>query len=240
MKYLKLSFVFSVFGLLAIFIMNKVSKDESFQLFGELVAKVETNDKLVALTFDDGPTVGKTEQILAILQEGGIKATFYLVGEAIANNMDQAKQIIAAGHEVGNHSYTHQRMVFKPYRFIGDELTRTSQLLKQAGYNGDITFRPPYGRKLFLLPYYLMQQDITTVTWNVEPDSVLPLDSTSEKLIQYTLEKVSPGSIILMHVMFDSRRNSMAAIPEIIRSLKRKGYKFVTVSELISRRSSSK
>ncbi len=233
MKKLKILIGASFVGILSLISANKISKDEGFQFFGELVSDVETSKKVVALTFDDGPTVGKTEEILKILEENNVKATFYLVGQEMSQNFNQAKLIVEQGHEVGNHSYTHQKMIFTSYGFVQNELSKTDDLIRQAGFEGEITFRPPYGRKLFVLPYYLMSQNIKTITWNVEPDSVLPLDSTPDALAEYTLENVTPGSIILMHVMYNSRKNSMAAVPEIITSLKREGYSFVTVSELI-------
>ncbi|MBU1109143.1 MAG: polysaccharide deacetylase family protein [Candidatus Riflebacteria bacterium] len=212
----------------------KVSKLESFQFFGELVSRVETSEKIVSLTFDDGPTNGKTEEILAILKENEVRATFYLVGEAMTKNMDQTKLIVNQGHEIGNHSYSHQKMMLKGYNFVREEIDRTNELIRQAGYLGQVTFRAPYGRKLFVLPYFLQKNNIISVMWDVEPDSILPLDASPEELIDYAIENTKPGSIILMHVMFNSRSNSMTAIPGIIKGLKSRGYRFVTVSELIN------
>lgn len=123
--------------------------------------------------------------------------------------------------------------MYKSYEFVASEIEHTTELLRQAGYTENLTFRPPYGRKLFVLPYYLNKKDIHTVTWNVEPDSILPLETSPEALAQYAVEHTKPGSIILMHVMFDSRANSMASIPLMIQSLKERGYEFVTVSDLI-------
>lgn len=221
-------------GLFVLFSIEKISKKASFQFFGNLTAKVDTSEKVVALSFDDGPTVGKTEEILEILNQNNVKATFYLVGNEIACNMDQTKKIISQGHEVGNHSYTHPKMIFKSYKFVREELENTSALIRKAGYQKELTFRPPYGIKLFVLPYYLMKNEIRTVTWDVAPDSDLPFDATPEELVKYTVENVKPGSIILMHVMFDSRINSMSAVPGLIKELKNRGYRFVTVSELMN------
>lgn len=211
-----------------------LSKSTSYQLFGNLVNRLDTERKLVALTFDDGPVPGKTEQILAILAAQDVDATFYLVGRDMATNMTQARAIVAAGHELGNHSFSHQRMVFKSLDFIRDELEPTNALIRQAGFVGEISFRPPYGKKLLLLPYYLLKHDVMTVTWDVAPDSDLPPDAPPEALVDYVIEHTAPGSIILLHVMFDSRQNSMAAVPGIIRELKRRDYQFVTVSQLLA------
>jgi len=228
-KIVKLSAV-----VLIIFIaLWQVSKSKRFQFVGNLIDRVETTEKVVALTFDNGPTKHKTKEILNILDEAEIKATFYLVGSSIAQNIQETKDIIAKGHEIGNHSYTHQRMVLKSYRFIADELEKTNQLITQAGYRNEIRFRPPYGKKLFSLPYYLNNKNITTVTWDVEPETYLDKNASANDISKYVVQNTKPGSIILLHVMFKSRGNSLAAVPLIVQQLKDKGYRFVTVSELI-------
>ena len=228
-------FIYILLTIVAItFVLLKVSKDESFQIFGDIVTSVKTTEKVVALTFDDGPTKGKTEEILKILKENDIKATFYLVGKDIARNSTQANLIVQDEHEIGNHSYTHEKMIFKSIDFVREEVEKTSQEIRNIGYSKNITFRPPYGRKLISLPYYLNENDILSVTWNVEPDSALSLDSSPEDLVAYTLKHTTPGSIILMHVMFESRKNSMKSISGIIKGLKLEGYRFVTVSELVA------
>lgn len=209
------------------------SRSTSFQFFGEIVPRVESQEKLVALTFDDGPTPGKTQQILEILESHNVKSTFYLVGNAMQRNPALAKLIWQAGHEIGNHSYTHSRMLLKPYGFVSDEIEKTNAIIKQSGYDRNITFRPPYGKKLFVLPYYLSEAGITNVMWDLAPDSDLPLSADADAIANYAIDRAQPGSIILMHVMFDSRKNSMQAVPKIIQGLKEKGYRFVTVSELI-------
>jgi len=220
--------IITVFG-----VLWQVSKNEEFQFFGRLIDRVETNDKVVALTFDDGPTRYQTAEILNILDEAGIKATFYLVGKSIKENLQETKDIIQKGHEIGNHSYTHQRMVLKTYNFVAEEIEKTNALISQAGFNDVIRFRPPYGKKLFSLPYYLHNNEITTVTWDVEPESYLDKSASASEISDYVVQNTKPGSIILLHVMFKSRANSMAAVPSIVQQLKEQGYRFVTVSELI-------
>jgi peptidoglycan/xylan/chitin deacetylase (PgdA/CDA1 family) len=210
-----------------------VSKSPSFQFFGKLVDRIHTDEKVVALTFDDGPTV-LTHAILNQLAEHDVKATFYLVGQSIAQSPELAELIVNQGHELGNHSYTHKRMALKSLDFVTQEVLATNTLIRQSGFNGEITFRPPYGKKLFSLPYFLSREQIITVTWDVAPDSELPFEAEAEDITQFVLEKVQPGSIILLHVMFESRKNSLLAVPDIVQGLKSKGYRFVTVSELLS------
>src|SRR6185436_13476921 len=135
----------------------QVSKSRTFQFFGEIVPRVNTQQKFVALTFDDGPIPGATEEVLSVLNEGGIKATFFVIGAELEQNLEQGRKLVAAGHELGNHSFSHSRMVLKTPSFVKFEIERTDELIRQTGYQGPIHFRPPFGKKLFVLPYYLSQ-----------------------------------------------------------------------------------
>jgi peptidoglycan/xylan/chitin deacetylase (PgdA/CDA1 family) len=217
----------------------QLSRSRTTQLFGNIVNRVDTTEKVVALTFDDGPMPTQTQMILRILKENDVKASFFLVGEAVRAHPEETEMIIQAGHEVGNHSYTHQKMVLKSPAFVSLELKKTEDALRKAGAEGPIHFRPPYGKKLVVLPYYLWKNDILSVTWDVEPESYSQTSKNSLKISQHVVNSVKPGSIVLLHVMFNSREASMNAVPEIIQELKVKGYRFVTVSELLEYHESS-
>ncbi|WP_226085581.1 polysaccharide deacetylase family protein [Mesobacillus sp. S13] len=206
----------------------KLMNSRTFQLFGGLTSKVDTDEKVVAITFDDGPTQN-VERILPILEKYNAKATFFLIGNEIKKNPEQARKIADAGHQIGNHTYSHQRMVLKSPSFIEKEIDRTNELIKQTGFEGEIDFRPPNGKKLFGLPYYLNQQNIDTVTWNLEPDSFY--NSSAEK-IKYVKDHVKPGSIVLLHPMYDKTGEELKTIEGVLKILSQEGYKFLTVNEL--------
>lgn len=226
-----------VVGLLILFAMSVLlfmaSRSEDKQLMGTLINRVETDRKVVALTFDDGPTREYTQELLAILDRHEIKATFYLVGKNIERHAEETSAILNAGHEIGNHSWSHPRMVFKSQQFIADEIESTDSVIRAAGQAGEIYFRPPFGKKLFALPYYLNKTNRTSITWDVAPERSLGDKASTAELVEYTLANTKPGSIILLHVMYPSRKNSMQAVPEIITGLRTEGYEFVTVSELL-------
>lgn len=133
---------------------RELSNSRTFQFFGNLVHKVETEQKVVALTFDDGPT-HYTEEILSLLAELDVQATFFVTGRELAENPEAGAMVVEAGHELGNHSWSHQRMVFKSPGFIRDEIQRTNEQIRAASHQGPIHFRPPNGKKLLLLPRYL-------------------------------------------------------------------------------------
>lgn len=209
-----------------------ISRSRTFQFFGEVYPRVNTSEKMVALTFDDGPTM-KTDEILSILEELNVKVTFFVVGADLEKNLSLGQKIVRAGHELGNHSYAHKRMVLKSYDYIRQEIEKTDQLIRKAGYTGEILFRPPNGKKLFLLPYYLRQHERKTIMWDVEPDSYPEIAGSSREITKHVMENTKPGSIILLHVMFDSRSESVKAIKGIVTGLRERGYRFITVSELL-------
>ncbi len=235
-KFLKRVSVVIIALLIGFYGFYKVSRARTFQLLGDIVPRVETEQKVVALTFDDGPAIEGTAQILAVLKEHNVRASFFLIGAELEQNFEQGKQIIAAGHEVGNHSYTHEHMVFKSPSFLQHEIDRTDQLLREAGYASEIHFRSPYCYKFLLLPYYLSQRNKKNITFDVEPESWAAIDGNAEKMAEHVLEQTRPGSIILLHVMYPSRRESLRAVPIIITGLRERGYEFKTVSELLALR----
>ncbi len=216
------------------FSLYKLANARGFQLMGTIVRSVDTDEKVVALTFDDGPTE-KTDEILKVLDEAGIKATFFLNGKPMQEYPERAQSIAAAGHEIGNHTYSHKRMVFKSPAFIKQEIEETDRLIRETGYLGDIHFRPPNGKKLLLLPYYLKQNNKKTIMWDIEPDSYGEIAGDADKIIEHVKGNVKPGFIILLHIMYDNEeRQSLEAIPGIVKSLSEQGYTFKTVSELLS------
>ena len=204
----------------------------SFQTFGRLVNRVETPRKIVALTFDDGPTTEVTRPLLDLLEKEQVRATFFVTGAELEKQMTLGIRIVAMGHELGNHSYSHTRMFFVTPSFVQNEIERTDALIREAGYQDTIHFRPPFGKKLFVLPYYLSQTGRTTVTWDVEPDS--DARATAGEIAQRAVQNTRPGSIILLHVMYPNRVESLKAVGTIINDLKERGYEFVTVSELLA------
>jgi len=207
-----------------------ISKSRTLQFFDAIVPRVATEKKVVALTFDDGPT-GYTSDVLSTLQKAGIKATFFVVGHTLEQKPYIGKAIVSEGHELANHTYSHQRMWFKSQAFIADEIEKTNRLIRASGYNRDIHFRPPYSKKIFGLPWYLRQHNIKTIMVDIEPDTY---GSDTGFLVEYTLANTKPGSIILLHPFCDACSGQREAISMIVSGLQTKGYQFVTVSELLA------
>ena len=208
----------------------------SVQLAGELVSRVDTSEPVVALTFDDGPVPDRVDPILRALREANVRATFFVIGEALAESPESGRRLAAAGHQLANHSYTHQRMVFRSSDFYAREIEDTDAQIRAAGFQGPIVFRPPYGKKLLGLPLYLARTERTSVTWDVEMDPAADVTGTAEEMVTTALTNARPGSIILLHPWYDRRGEAVRAIGPIVAGLRERGYRFVTVSELLALR----
>ncbi|MEL6967130.1 MAG: polysaccharide deacetylase family protein [Pseudomonadota bacterium] len=229
-----LLFLFLGLFLALLFAVWQLSKAPSFQLFGDVVARVTTDQPYVALTFDDGPSKRYTLEVLNTLKVHNVKATFYVTGREAEQNPTHMKAIVVAGHDLGNHSYSHHRMVFMSPGRVRRELARTDAQIRKAGYAGAIRFRPPYGTRLITLPWVLKKQNRLTVMWDVAPDADHRLPTKT--IVDAALQGASAGSIILLHPMYASRQNTRDALGAIIEGLRKRGLEPVTVSKLLAAR----
>ena len=123
------------------------------------------------------------------------------------------------------------------YAELRPSRTREHHSGRAAGYDAETTFRPPSCKRLLAVPLYLAGNDRTNVTWDLEPDSAKGITGDADAMTDYVVDGVRPGSVVLMHVMYDSREASREALPLIIEQLSDAGYRFVTVSELLTLRS---
>jgi peptidoglycan-N-acetylglucosamine deacetylase len=219
--------------LLVLASIRSLARARTFQLFGALVAEAHPRDHIVALTLDDGPVDAVADSLIDVLRSHRARATFFLIGRELAEAPGAGAKLVAAGHELGNHSDTHRRMIFVTPSRVRAEVERTDSLLRAAGQRGPIWFRPPYGYKLVALPKYLASTGRTTVMWSIEPDSYPDVAATSEGIVRHVLDRVHPGSIIILHPWYSSRRTSRQAIGPLVDSLHARGYRVETVGTLL-------
>lgn len=217
--------------LTTVFIGWRISKADRFQLFGDVVTHVDTDQQLVGLTFDDGPSRKHGPDVLALLRHKNVQATFFINGEHGDANPDILAAMVADGHELGNHAYTHDRLVLVSPSHVRAQLQKTDDAIRRAGQVGPIHFRPPYGARLVVLPWVLWQQDRLTVMWNVEPES--SDRPYMEDITAYAVEQAQAGSIIILHPMWRSNGQTRAALADIIDGLRAKGLEPVTLSKLL-------
>ncbi|PLZ56844.1 polysaccharide deacetylase family protein, partial [Fischerella thermalis] len=193
-------------------------------------AKLPPNDKVIALTFDDGPWPGYTAQVLNILRENNIKATFFVVGQNLKNYPNLGKQIVAEGHVIGNHTWHHWYHFFNP-QAAAFEIDNTSELISQITGAKTTLFRPPGGMLHNGLASYAKSKKYTVVMWSA--DSLDYNRPTTSILTSRVLKQSKPGGIVLMHDGGGNRSQTVAALPQIISKLRQQGYRFVTIPELL-------
>ncbi|MFL5618589.1 MAG: polysaccharide deacetylase family protein [Gemmatimonadaceae bacterium] len=222
-----------VAGMLVLAGVRELARSRTFQLFGTLVAETKPHERIVALTLDDGPGDVIVDSLIAVLRAHGAHATFFLTGRELAESPEAGAKLVAAGHELGNHTYSHRRMVLVTPGRVREEVERTDSLLRAVGQRGPIWFRPPYGYKLVGLPRYLASTGRTTVMWSIEPDSYREVAATPEGIVRHVLDRVRPGSIIILHPWYPSRRTSRDAIGPLVDSLHARGYRVETVGRLL-------
>lgn len=208
----------------------KLMTSRTFQLFGGLTERVETPRKVVALTFDDGPTRPDVDAVITAV--GGEKATAFVNGMSAEQCPVGARRLVAAGFELGNHTWDHRRMVMVTPQIVADEIESTDAQIRAAGQTGEITFRPPYGKKLVVLPWWLSRHDRHTIMWDVSPETWDGPPQDADTITRGVVSQVRPGSIVLLHP-WNGRTETQRALPAIIKELRGQGYTFVTVSELV-------
>jgi peptidoglycan-N-acetylglucosamine deacetylase len=199
----------------------------------DVIAYVPVKQKLVALTYDDGPNPDFTPKILAYLKHYQVKATFFMVGKYMEEYPEIVKEVIAQGNVIGNHTYDHPHDIEAdlPDQVIR-ELEKCETLIEHFTGKRTHLFRPPLGRVDGTVVNIAVEEGYETILWTVSADHH---DApTPELMAQRVLKRVKPGAIILAHDgSFPSRIKDVEATPLIIEELKRQGYQFVTVPELL-------
>lgn len=184
----------------------------------------------IALTFDDGPHATLTPKLLDILKEKGVKATFFVLGQCVEANPEVLKRAAAEGHEIGNHSYDHKAFTKVGGAGVASEVNQTSAAIENVTGKKPATVRPPYGSTNTAITKRLNEEfGLKVVMWDVDP-----LDWKNRNSAHVTseiLKNTKAGSIVLSH---DIHPTTVAAMPDVIDGLLAKGFKFVTVSELIA------
>ena len=192
--------------------------------------KLSNKEKVVALTFDDGPWPNYTSQVLEILKKNDIKATFFWIGRMLKQHPEIAKQVVAQGHVVANHTWSHS------YRWMNKaaaalEIEDTADLIYKTTGVKSLYFRPPGGILTNGVADYAKKKNYAVIMWS--NDSIDYRPYTAKRLVNNVMRKIKPTEILLMHDGGGNRSATVKALPEIISRFKKLGYKFVTVPELL-------
>ena len=184
----------------------------------------------IAMTFDDGPSAQLTPRLLDVLKERGIKATFFVVGQNVAEYPDIVRRMANEGHEIANHSWSHPALTKLGAEGVRKQIENTNDAIAKVTGKRPVLMRPPYGATSSLLNKRLSEQyGLKVILWSVDP-----LDwryRNSNRVYNSIVQNTHPGSIILTH---DIHATTVAAMPATLDALLAKGFKFVTVSDLIA------
>ncbi|BCX48466.1 hypothetical protein HAHE_23740 [Haloferula helveola] len=194
------------------------------------VSRVSVGQPYIAMTFDDGPHPQNTPRLLDMLRERNIKATFYVIGRNVDLYPALTRRIVAEGHEIGNHTYTHGNLTKMSNDKVRGELNKCRDSIAKATGVQPRTLRPPYGALLQTQRQWIHSEyNYPTILWSVDPrDWQRPGPSVVTSRI---LAGTTPGAIVLAH---DLHAPTVTAMPATLDGLLRKGYKFVTVSQLLA------
>ncbi len=209
----------------------RLARSRTYQLVGEIHARVETARPVVAITFDDGPSRVNTPRILEVLHRHGARATFFVVGRELAAHREIAMAAMADGHELANHSYSHERMVLVSPAFVRREIEETDALLRGIGYTGEVLFRPPYTKKLLVLPWVLRELGKTCVSCDAEAHDTETQDP--DAIVRNVLRWARAGSIVLFHDGGAAKPGTVEALDRVLGEVEARGLAPVTVSELL-------
>lgn len=185
-----------------------------------------TGNKVIALTFDDGPGP-YTAHLLDILDQYGAKATFFLIGSKVSGQASVVRNIQARGHQLGNHSWSHPELPKLSVDQIAGEIDRTNEAIRQASGVKPSILRPPYGAVNGVVLEQLRARGMSSILWSVDTRDWA--DRNSQIVCSRAVAGARPGAVILMH---DIHQTSVNAVPCILSSLKQQGYSFVTIQQL--------
>lgn len=185
-------------------------------------------DKVIALTFDDGPRAGNTQNIVHALQDNGVTATFFMLGTSVKRDPALARMVTDAGNEVGIHSYSHRLMTKQSAKQIEKEIRNSTDTIREATGKTPVWIRPPYGAVDGLVYTTLSENKLHVALWSIDTyDWKKPGVAT---IVKRAINGF-PGAVILMHDGGGNRDQTAKALPNIIKHYKDAGYRFVTLSE---------
>lgn len=201
-------------------------------VFGRVMGHLPTDERRVALTFDDGPNPDATPKILDALAEYDVRATFFILGSHAERWPELVHRAVGEGHQVGNHGYFHRKLHFKTPHYVRRDVTLGKRAIERTGVPAPHFFRAPHGFRSPWVNAIAGSLGERTIGWSL---GVWDSDEPGvEAIVNRTVEGVKPGSIVLLHDgdgynADGNRMQTAAALPAIITGLRERGYEFVTL-----------
>lgn len=223
-------FVISILFFLGIEFYGAYFVDSGFHI--NTISSVITNEKIVAITFDDGPMQERTEKVLGVLNKFNAKATFFCIGNRITGNEILLKKIDEAGHLIGNHSYSHSNLFdLKNTKQMVKDLQSGNEEIKKVIGKAPLFFRPPFGVTTPSLAKACRKLNFDVIGWNIRS-----LDTTiknKQKVVERVIKRIKPGSILLFHDTVDGVE---LVLEDVLIYLKNNKYKVVELDQLIQKK----
>jgi peptidoglycan/xylan/chitin deacetylase (PgdA/CDA1 family) len=192
----------------------------------------KTKEKIIALSFDDGPSAEFTPQILQTLKAHNVSATFFLIGENAEEQPALVKRIVEEGHLIGNHTFYHGNWFdLQSEKKMKNEMQQTQDWVYQLTGKQMNWFRPPYGVTNPNVKKAIVAMHYQTIGWTIRSFDTMIKDP--KKLLARIKETIKPGAIVLLH---DTQKTTAAALPDIIQSVKNMGYEIVPLDKLLDLR----
>lgn len=213
-------------ALLAVWAVARVSQESSVP--ADAPAEVETQPRLIALTFDDGPRYATTSKLLDGLAERGVNATFFLIGEQIIGNEELIHRMDEEGHQIGIHTYDHVTLTGLNRADFDAQVDKTRNMLKNILGHNDFLLRPPYG--MYDAGVQAMAE-CPIILWSIDPEDWG--DKNVAREVEHIVKEAKDGSIVLMHDIYPQ---SVEAALQVVDRLHAEGYLFVTVDQLFAAR----
>ena len=216
--------------------VNIDRKDRAYyEKTGYIVWEVQTDQKKIALTFDDGPDQNSTTEILDLLEQYGAKATFFVVGNKVKSNPELLRREYNEGHEIGNHTYKHLFLKRKvSLDTIQEEIERTATEIMNITGQYPTLFRPPGGMYTEESVKLIQQLGYKTILWSWHQDTNDWQHPGTQKIVNKVLTNARNGDIVLMHDFNPGTKQTINALKIILPSLIENGFELVTVSELLN------
>lgn len=220
--------ILSLVAVLAI--LFYASYDISSGVYLRTFCKKNTTEKVVALTFDDGPEPVNTEKVLDVLKKHDVEAAFFCIGKKIKTNTQIAERIAREGHLLGNHSYSHANgfPLYSKNKMV-EEIKATDALINEITDHDVLYFRPPFGVTNPLLKNALAMTRHYVIGWSLRSMDTIAKDE--DTVVKKICKKVSPGDVILMH---DRLPFTADALDKVIEHLKKEGYTIKRVDKLFN------
>lgn len=222
-------------GASSFYMFDKTKAEKGRQFYeeqGHIIWDIKTDEKVVAITFDDGPHPKYTRQILDLLEQYEARGTFFVVGQLAEKNPEIVRRMYEDGHEIANHTYTHPST--KSPSKIMEEINQTNDtVFSITGFSPKL-FRPVEGIYTDEIVNEVVKNGYKIVMWSWHQDTEDWKDPGVDKIVNKVLDGLKNGDVVLFHDGGGNRQQTVKALEKILPELKKRGYKFITITEMIN------